>query len=335
VSPTVPFIQVEPTTRCNFSCAFCPGRHLPQRDMAPEVFDAVLSLFPEVKYVQLYGEGEPLLHADFFSMVRKICAKGARVSTVTNGSLLKRNLDEVLSSGLLSLHISIESADPHTFNQIRGGNFEQISESIAFITGHGRDEKHPRPCIGFSMTILKSTIYAVEDVFKTYLQLSMDGGIIVQPLSKMPSYTKNYPGEVTRQFLGDEDIERINLKLKHNKLLKEIQRTRRLEATFFEALRRDFKQKEHGCPWLSRSLFVNVDGHIMPCSMIKDVKGYEFGHVMDTDRAIIIDKRERMRRLLIRGDVPEACNQCRTLDTLYKPGMVHQLSRSKNPRACV
>lgn len=321
--PSVPFIQIEPTTRCNFSCGFCPGRHLRQRDMGQDVFAATLGLFPEIGHVQLYGEGEPLLHARFFSMAREAAALGAKVSTVTNGSLLKRNLSEILASGLCSIHVSIESADQRMFRQIRGGNLDQVLEGIALLVQHKREGQTSKPFVGFSLTILASTMQAVDDVFATYARLSMDGGVIVQPLNEMPSYTRNYPGEVADQILTGADVARVNLQLENNERLKDIQKTRGLKTTFFEALRQGFEPEQHGCPWLLRSLFVNVDGQVMPCSMIKDFAGYSFGNVLETDRETILEKREGMRLRLMRGDAPDACRHCRTLDAQYKPGRVH------------
>ena len=83
---TVRLLQVEPTTRCNFTCGFCAGRHLDQSDLALATFDALLDQLPDVEHLELQGEGEPLMHTDFFAMAERARARGIEVSTITNGS---------------------------------------------------------------------------------------------------------------------------------------------------------------------------------------------------------------------------------------------------------
>ena len=39
---TISHLQMEPTTRCNFTCGFCWGRHLPQEDIAFETAEKAL-----------------------------------------------------------------------------------------------------------------------------------------------------------------------------------------------------------------------------------------------------------------------------------------------------
>ncbi|MEI9926949.1 MAG: radical SAM protein [Sphingomonas sp.] len=58
-------LKIEPTTRCNFGCGFCYGRHLEQGDLAPERFRAIIDAIPGLKAVELTGEGEPLLNPPY------------------------------------------------------------------------------------------------------------------------------------------------------------------------------------------------------------------------------------------------------------------------------
>ena len=53
------FVQVEVTTRCNFRCGFCAGRHLPQKDMALDVFQRLLQVFARPAVHPLAG-GRPV-----------------------------------------------------------------------------------------------------------------------------------------------------------------------------------------------------------------------------------------------------------------------------------
>ena len=44
----VQFLEIEPTTRCNFTCGFCVGRHMVQQDVNLGTFQAALEAFPAV-----------------------------------------------------------------------------------------------------------------------------------------------------------------------------------------------------------------------------------------------------------------------------------------------
>jgi MoaA/NifB/PqqE/SkfB family radical SAM enzyme len=328
--PAVEFIQVEPTTRCNFKCAFCPRRHLEQGDMNYDLFSKILREYPDIRYLQLYGEGEPLMYPLFFSMVKEAVNKNIKISTITNGSLLERDLENVLASGLNSVHVSLESPDPNTFHKIRGGNLTDILKGIKLLIETRNKVNSATPFVGFSVTVLKETKDDLNHIFEHYQKLDMDGGIIIQPLNEMTSYTNNYNDEVNYQALTNADLENIDQELENNKILKKIRKDRRLDLTYFEALRHNFNPEQDGCPWLLRSLFVNFLGYAMPCSMIKNIALYSFGHVGSDSVKSIMEKREKMRARILSGDIPEACNNCRTLDYRYKPGKMYQYLDHKN-----
>lgn len=80
-------VQIEVTTKCNLDCFYCAGRLMPQADMSLEVLSAVLDKVGEPTTVQLQGEGEPLLHPDFWHMVAMTKQRGHRVGTLTNGTV--------------------------------------------------------------------------------------------------------------------------------------------------------------------------------------------------------------------------------------------------------
>jgi MoaA/NifB/PqqE/SkfB family radical SAM enzyme len=257
-------------------------------------------------------------------MIKEAANKNITISTITNGSLLDNNIENILTSGLSSVHISLESTNPATFYKIRGGNIDNIFKNIKLIIDLRNKIKSATPFLGFSVTVLKETKDDLNQVFIHYQDMAMDGGIIIQPLNEMSSYTANYNDEVVHQALDNSDLIMIDDELRNNKILKEIQTSRLLNATFFEGLRHDFNAKQDGCPWLLRGLFVNFLGHAMPCSMIKNIEQYSFGHVGRDSAESILGKREYMREQLLIGNIPEACKNCRTLDPNYKPGKMYQ-----------
>ena len=105
------FAQIEPTTRCNYRCGFCAGRSMRQGDLDWQVFERFLSSNPNLRHVELQGEGEPLMHPRFFDMVAACRARGIKVSLISNGSMLSESaIDRLIEGGVDSIHVSLESA---------------------------------------------------------------------------------------------------------------------------------------------------------------------------------------------------------------------------------
>ena len=140
-------IQVEPTTRCNFQCRFCAGRHLPQKDMTLDTFAHVLRSSHAVRHIRLQGEGEPLLCPGFFEMIEmaKSHHPEVRVSTITNGSLLSANANRLVQSGLQHVSVSIDSADPELFEELRGGKLAPVVEGIRALLAARASRNLDRP----------------------------------------------------------------------------------------------------------------------------------------------------------------------------------------------
>lgn len=156
--PEIEFAQIEPTTRCNCTCGFCCGRSMEQRDITLETFAKTLDAFPNLKHVELQGEGEPLLHHDVFEMARMLRSRDVSVSIITNGSqLLKRNaIPQILDLGLEKVSVSIESADAETFKKIRGGKLETVVAGIRELIQERNRRGLARPLIDFAVTVLES-----------------------------------------------------------------------------------------------------------------------------------------------------------------------------------
>jgi len=105
-SPT--FLNIEPTTRCNFNCWYCVGRHMEQKDITTENFRQVLDNFPTVRTIALVGEGEPLMHKGFFEMAHMAVDRDIRVVTVSNGSTFSSSECEKNLRSRYNLHLCVD-----------------------------------------------------------------------------------------------------------------------------------------------------------------------------------------------------------------------------------
>ena len=310
----VSFIQIEPTTRCNFSCGFCAGRHLPQLDMSWETFERIVGSFPHLKHVELQGEGEPLLNPRFFHMVRLLPQKhpGIRVSTITNGSLLtEENVDQILEVGLNKLTVSMESINPDEFQAIRGGSFEKVAKGIRLLLQKRRQIGQRLPTVGLAATLLRRTIDAFPQIAAFYEMLGMDGGLGLQPLQSMPNYERYYSDEIRAEILSPEDQRRFDQLITGNLYVQHILNKPVTTKSFYQEMSECVEKGFFGCTWLDYGLFIGADGTAMNCCFIKDTNRDGLGHV-GPDNQQIQNQCTAMQNRLRNGQIPTPCKNCET-----------------------
>jgi radical SAM protein with 4Fe4S-binding SPASM domain len=126
---------IEPTNTCNFRCAYCPtgdtallqkvGRK--NKLMTWELFTKVvddLKAFPrKLKMVNMYKDGESLIHPRFTDMVRYLRDADVteKIWVKTNGSLLSPEYNErLVNCGLDMIGISVQHVHAQGFFDIAG-----------------------------------------------------------------------------------------------------------------------------------------------------------------------------------------------------------------------
>ncbi len=306
--PEIEFAQIEPTTRCNFTCGFCCGRSMEQRDITLETFAKTLDAFPNLKHVELQGEGEPLLHHDFFEMARMLRSRDVSVSIITNGSqLLKRNaIPQILDLGLEKVSVSIESADAETFKKIRGGKLETVVAGIRELIQERNRRGLARPLVDFAVTVLESTVDTFPGIVKLYQELGMDGGINTQLLQRMESYATNYKSDMQDQLVTIGSAERFKEARRKGEEIVGAP----AKIGFYKELYKGVETTRNICPWLEKGIFVTNLGDYSPCCKVKNAPKYGYGNVDDDSKERFYNTRQLMREQLHRGEVPTACVGC-------------------------
>lgn len=102
---------VEVTNCCNLRCSFCPRTRREARVMSCGEFDLVLKkLQGSVSYVYLHVMGEPLAHPQLKQLLSLAAVRGMKVCITTNGTLLVRQAETLLSAPALhKVSVSLHS----------------------------------------------------------------------------------------------------------------------------------------------------------------------------------------------------------------------------------
>jgi len=124
-------IYLEISNLCNLSCAFCPGTKRPKRRMTPEEFSILApKLRPYTDYLYFHLMGEPLCHPQLSEFLEIAGQQGFRVILTTNGTLLAKQQELLLSSPALhKVNISLHAFEA---NDLAVSFKKHLADCIAF-----------------------------------------------------------------------------------------------------------------------------------------------------------------------------------------------------------
>lgn len=110
---------LEITNVCNLNCSFCPKTKRPARFVSFQEFSHLIrEVKPFTDYVYFHLMGEPLLHPELERFFHLCTVEGLKVSLTTNGTLIRRWQDVLLSMpSLYRVSISLHSFEANHTGQ--------------------------------------------------------------------------------------------------------------------------------------------------------------------------------------------------------------------------
>ncbi|MEJ2177195.1 MAG: radical SAM/SPASM domain-containing protein [Gammaproteobacteria bacterium] len=156
------WIQVEVSAICNASCAYCVltcykdqwGGDL----MDMQTFESLKPSFALTDLVFLQGWGEPLLHPQFWDMVREVKSAGAKVGFTTNGMpLTDKHLNSLLEEQVDIMGVSLAGTTAATHERFREGcDFERIHNALQKLKQMKQERQVTGPILHLAFMLLKS-----------------------------------------------------------------------------------------------------------------------------------------------------------------------------------
>ena len=105
-------VYVEITNICNKSCSFCHGTKRERRMLSENEFSHIAaSLVGITDYLYFHVMGEPTSHPQLMRFIEIANSLGFKVAITTNGTLLSRVGDPLISSGVYKVNISLHSLE--------------------------------------------------------------------------------------------------------------------------------------------------------------------------------------------------------------------------------
>jgi Radical SAM superfamily len=174
-------VQIEITTRCNYSCWYCTGRDMEQEDMSWDTFTSIVDKIPSKSIVKLQGEGEPTLWKHWWEGVAYIAERGHFLTSIINGT----NVDvEKFTLYFSNLGVSIDSIDPDVANEIGRFNVKKVQQNLLLL------KKHMKSKLVAYITDIGQDLTST----KQWLQ-SNNIAYVLQPLMAKTDYVAAYPAD--------------------------------------------------------------------------------------------------------------------------------------------
>jgi radical SAM protein with 4Fe4S-binding SPASM domain len=325
--PTLPsFVQIEPVGQCNLRCQMCAIQFRtdgtpngPPAFMPLATFTRLIDEFGAIEQLHLQGLGEPMMHPQFFDMVAYAATRGIRVTTNSNLTLLSaRRAERCITSGLDCLHVSIDGADPSTYERIRvRARFERVVRNLELLLETRARLGSALPHLKLVVVIMRQNLHELPELVRLAHSWQMEQ-IWVQHLchdfgeASLPAHYQPMRAFVDSQTLLGEDPARV-------------EHFFAVARSAAEALGIDLRlprtqPRPHPpglpgpqrCDWPWRRAYLSYQGQAMPCCMVSTPDRINFGSMAEQGVVEVWNSEDyqHFRDQLSGDEPPEICRSC-------------------------
>ncbi|MBL1174936.1 radical SAM protein [Pantanalinema sp. GBBB05] len=327
VNPPLPsYVQIEPVGQCNLRCRMCSIQF---RDDAPvdgspafmafATFTQLIDQFTTLKNLHLQGLGEPMMHPRFFDMVEYAVQKGIQVTTNSNLTLLgDKQAERCVTSGLHSLHVSIDGATPTTYERIRvGSSFDRVIGNLNRLQFMRRHKQSKSPHLQLTMVLMRQNLHELPDLVRLAHQYAVDS-LFVQHLchdfgeSTLPAHYQAMQHFVQAETLLEADMQHVESIFAHARSLAQALNVDLRLPRLRPKLHAPETPGRERCDWPWQGAYISYQGLAMPCCMISTPDRLNFGNVLqqgveDTWQG---EGYQAFRQQLNSATPPEVCRSC-------------------------
>jgi radical SAM protein with 4Fe4S-binding SPASM domain len=320
------YVQIEPVGQCNLRCQMCAIQfrqdgppYGPPAFMAFETFTRLVDQFAGLRELHLQGLGEPMMHPRFFDMVEYAAAKGVRVTTNSNLTLLnERRAERCVTSGLDCLHISLDGATATTYERIRKrADFERVVANIERLLAARERLGSMQPRLHLVMVIMRQNLHELPDLVRLAHRWSVEE-MFVQHLchdfgeASLPTQYRPMRQFVQEQTLLEEDIARIE---QYFTEARQVAQSLNLRLRLPRPRPRPYPPGTPGkerCNWPWSGGYISYQGYAMPCCMVSTPDRVNFGNMAEqgVETTWNSPRFQAFRDQLASDEPPEICRSC-------------------------
>ena len=316
------FAQIEPMASCNLACRMCT---VPQRPGGGDITQGALRLddfvrwldaLPGLQELQLQGLGEPLLNPAFFEMVECATARGIRVTSNSNLTLLTpRRAGRCVSSGLAALSVSLDGATRATYESIRlKGRFDRFVRNLGRLMAARASAGAATPHVRLVLVLMRQNLDEVPELVRLAARHGVDEVLVqrlAHPLDE-PTLPERYIP--VRSFIDTAQLTPAD----EQRAMQIFATARRVAVETgvtlnLPRLRADPRARTDGhCTWPWDGIYLTARGEMLPCCMVGTPDRANFGSITDTPLAEIWngEAAQAFRSALASSLPPRICRTC-------------------------
>jgi radical SAM protein with 4Fe4S-binding SPASM domain len=320
------YVQIEPVGQCNLRCKMCAIQfrqdgppYGPLAFMDFEKFTRIIDQFVNIEELHLQGLGEPMMHPRFFDMIAYATEKGIRVSTNSNLTLLNdRRAELCVTSGLATLHVSIDGASAETYELIRvRAHFERVVHNLERLLAVRDRLGSKLPHLILVAVVMRQNLHELPALVRLAYQWSMEK-MFVQHLchdfgeSSLPTHYRPMRDFIQAQTLLEEDPQRIEYYFgAARRTAKELGVDLRLPSTR-RRLHQPGTPGPTRCNWPWKGAYISYQGYAMPCCMVSTPDRINFGNIAEQgiEETWNSAPYQAFREQLASDEPPEICRSC-------------------------
>jgi len=308
-------IEWFPSPQCNAKCLYCSSDTDPGTSQAiialPQMIEIIQSLSSQgIKVWNIGGRwGEPLLYPQLLDILKTIKTAKLYGILITNGLLLNEKfIEELAAIKWELLKISLDSHRKEIHDKIRGsqGSFAQIDSSLKFLKKLKQKQKFP---YSLCCPVITNQTYLY---LHEYIEYCIENQ--VDEIEFMPIHNIGVNNNAQKFLLSNEEIKEFlklaKKKIKESRIKHNLhfiinhyeQKTTKTEPVY--------NSRNLYCIHLWKTLVISEEGHLCPCSAIKDISFKVTGN--DYLGAWKSTEMNKLRQKILKGEFiePGACKEC-------------------------
>lgn len=302
------YIEVEPTTFCNFRCKMCELAYWKEKsqNMGLPDFKKIIDQFPKLWGMDITGIGSGFLNPDFLKMIAYVKKKNKNTYLGFNDPFFfidKKAAEKLIDLGVDRITMSIDGATKKTYENIRiGSNWEQVIKNVKDFIALKKKKGTHFPELTFEYVILKEN----KDEVIPFIRL-------VKKLTK---------GETTHILFTTalhvfDEIKDIATGVSNEFIEKTLEEGEKQGVrVIWSTINRPKLHISQCLEWAMPFIF--VDGTVTVCCAGNEAndRGYQrkasLGNILKEDYRKIWygPKYEALRKAILAGKVPPACRGC-------------------------
>lgn len=319
LAPIPRYFEIETTTICNKKCVFCENVHWEKgsqvrRHLTFDEFKYTIDQFPNVRWVNMTGEGSAFLNKDYWKMLRYLNEKYKTAVYLVDhlSDLSHEEIDELIHLAK-GLYISMDGATKETYEKLKlGCSFDKVISNVRHIIKRKRELHLRKPELHFRYVIVKDNVNEIP----LFIDLINSLGT----RKDLDLTTINFTG-----LLYFDSIKHLYVSTLNEDLIVEIKKRMDKGVYFrFEHTIEQFNPPLEKCYYWMEP-YIMMEGYVLPCCQVlmsnqrPALRKNSFGNVFKEDFKKIwnSERYKNFRKMIVdpKGKVPVFCAGCRQFKT--------------------